>query len=90
MVDCKMNENIHGVKIFLSSNKNPDLFKTFQKAATYLINRHNTVDKDAIKVLFEQEFRVRINENIEAYGRTIYDIEFESELDYIFFLMKWS
>lgn len=89
MVSCKMNENIHGIKIFLSSSKNPDLFKTFQKAATYLINRHNALDKDAIKVLFEQEFRVCINENIEAYGRT-YDIEFESELDYIFFLMKWS
>lgn len=84
-----MTKNINEIKIFLSSSKTPYLFRTFQKAAIYVMDRSNTSDWEINKRLFEQEFGVRVKESIDMTGDHSYEIAFHTELDYTLFLMKW-
>lgn len=69
----------------------PQIFQAVSNAATWLSKHYKTnYDKVVILPTFEQEFNLKLSEIKSDDTTTSYTATFESERDYICFVLRWA
>lgn len=73
----------------VSNTETPDIFKVFKSASDYVKSISDCADPLKWEYEFEKYFNIQVDYVVIDQKR-FYNIRFESEQDYMFFLLRWS